>query len=130
MQELPADELENYLELYNIGYVLVFTNYGRAYFDNIECMEKMYSGGTFTIYQNTTNEQNFCYQSKARVRADYDSIIVQTAENETTILKYHYYESLKIEPSALVLEPVYLYDDPVPFISVKNGDIKNFVIYN
>ena len=55
---------------------------------------------------------------------------MENAPSGITILKYHYLDTLRIEPESLKLEPVWLMEDPIPFIKVENGNCSAFSIHN
>lgn len=130
LDDISYDELDKYLELYNVKYFLVFSESAYIYFDRNPKFKKIFSAGRFSIYEYSDSDENFCYKSRADVEATYDKIFVRNATSRVTILKYHYINTLRIKPETLPRRPIKLLDDPVPFILVKNGDYRDFLIYN
>ena len=132
LDEISYDELDNYLKLYNIKYFLVFSESAYIFFNGNRKFKKIFNEGRFSIYEYSDSDENFCYRSRshANVKATYDKIAVRNATSRVTILKYHYIDTLRIRPKKLTIKPIKLVDDPVPFILVKNGKRRNFVIYN
>lgn len=130
LNDLSDNELEKYLELYNIKYFLVFGNNESAFFDKKRRFRRVFSSGIFRIYDYLDSDESFCYKCNATVTADYDKIIVENATPGSVILKYHYIDTLRIEPGNLKIGPIRILDDPVPFILVENGERSAFVITN
>ncbi len=122
--------LRPYLELYNVKYFLVHSDMSKRVFDAMPMFKIIFKKGDYVIYEYTDLAESYCYRCQADVKADYDKITVSNAVSETTTLKYHYIETLKVKPEGLEIEPVRLLDDPIPFIRVKNGKQKDFVVYN
>jgi hypothetical protein len=130
LDDLSYDELDKYLELYNVKYFLVFSERAYIFFDRNQKFRRIFKSGRYSIYEYSDSDESFCYKSRADVEATYDKILVRNASSDVTILKYHYINTLRIIPVTLPFRPIKLLDDPVPFILVKNGDYRNFLIYN
>ncbi|MFA4888464.1 MAG: hypothetical protein WC628_02665 [Candidatus Omnitrophota bacterium] len=130
LNNLSEQELAKYMELYNIKYFLVFSQQAHEYFSKNMKFKKVFSRAEFGIYEYAGASDSYCYQCQAIVEAGYDSIKVKNAFAKKTILKYHYLSTLKIKPENLIIQPIKLMDDPIPFIMVENGDCHDFTIYN
>ncbi len=92
-----------------------------------------FSGTTrfqYTIYEHLEGRESYCYGCDARVEAVDDRIKVSAATSPVTILKYHYIDTLRVEPSSIKIGPIRLLDDPVPFIRVENGRQRRFEVFN
>jgi hypothetical protein len=63
-----------------------------------------------------------------RVTAEYDRLRVGDASPGGVVIKYHWMKTLQIRPISLSVRPVFVAPDPVPFISVENGEVREFVI--
>ena len=61
---------------------------------------------------------------------DYDRVRIENASVGRLVVKTHWIDTFKAEPD-VPLSPVYLLDDPVPFIAVDNAvGHKDILIYN
>jgi hypothetical protein len=129
LSQIPGDELKEYLELYNVKYILIFNESTGDYFDR-NGFERIFESGIYRIYEYPESSESFCYNCTAVVNAGYDRIFVENASTGTTILKYHYLETLKTRPDTMEIKPILLMDDPVPFIMVENGNNSEFLVYN
>jgi hypothetical protein len=82
--------------------------------------------GVFTIY-DVRQPASWFITGDGAVAATYNRLEVTNASAGSLVLKYHWVDTLRTEP-VLPLRPVYLGQDPVPFIAVDNGQVTNFVI--
>jgi hypothetical protein len=130
LTDISEERFDEYMELYNIKYFLVFSESAKAFFDKNDGFKKVFSSGKYAIYDYINSDESFCYKCNATVKAGYDRLAVENALSNVTILKYHYIYTLKIKPDDLIIKPVQLLDDPVPFIMVENKNCSSFTIYN
>ena len=130
LQDISDAELDAYLELYNIEYILVFSPPAKSFFRSKNRFRRVLNEPPFAIYRYLNSDASYAYRSRADVTADYDRIVVKNATSPQTILKFHYLSSLRVEPETMALRPIKLLDDPVPFIQVDNGARRDFIIYN
>ena len=138
LNRISDSELASYLELYNVKYFLIFSEGACKFFDSHKSFKKIFPINdsanktyphTFSLYEYLDANESFCYNCSADVFADYDLINVTNATSNITVLKYHYYDTLKITPE-LTMKPIKLLDDPIPFIKVETGNQTEFTIYN
>lgn len=139
LNNISDSEFASYLELYNVRYFLVYSKKAHERFDARKNFKKMFSVNdltdktdpdTFSLYEYMDANESFCYKCDADVHADYDIIQVANATSNVTILKYHYYDTLKIAPETIKIKAINLLDDPIPFILVENRNYTNFTIFN
>lgn len=129
LENIQPSQFEEYLNLYNIKYFLVFSRTAKKFFDHKKKFKKIFAKKKFAIYDYMESTENFCYKCNADIKAHFNQIVVQNARSEKIILKYHYIKTLKIIPEYLKIKPIYLLDDPIPFIMVENKG-NDFIIYN
>lgn len=129
LSEISDSLLQAYCRLYAVTHVLVFSPAGRCYFRNNRLFKELFFTDPYSIFEYTAQESNRCQGCVADVRPSCGSLSVTNAQGPSVILKYHYHPMLKIEPASLILEPVKILDDPVPFIRVRNGTVRDFVIH-
>ena len=142
---LSDEELLNYLDLYNVGWVIARSRETRTYlseryiqnnslFKSIDRFSLNYYAGEkyykFHLYEVNRN-LSFIIGGTADVEADFNKIKVKNlkTKNNEIILKYHYHPTLKAT-DGLQLEPVYMQDIPMPFIKVTGINIQEFEVYN
>jgi hypothetical protein len=121
--------LQAYCKLYSVTHVLVCNPAGRDFFRNIPEFKELFFTDPYAIFEYTAQETARCYGCLADVRPACGSLTVTNAQGPEVILKYHYHPMLKIKPESLKMEPVNIMEDPVPFIRVKNGTVRDFVIH-
>jgi hypothetical protein len=130
LKKISDYRLKQYLELYNIRYILTYSNIAHEFFGKSNMFKHIFKAGAYNIYEYLESKGSYCYEGTADIRVDYDKIFVENASPGTIILKYHYIDTLRIRPDWLKIGPVRLMDDPIPFIKVENGTCTNFTIYN
>lgn len=119
LDQLRTADLKSYFELYNIGWIIVYSQSARAYFDSIPEIEPLIVSPTANLY-GTQVKNSLCYKGSADIDATYNQFIVNNCISDTLILKYHYFKYLKVFPNSVLIDGVYLQNDPVPFIRLIN----------
>ena len=128
LAEFSFEHLRNYIELYNIGYFLVFDKGAKDYFACNPDFEEIYQQGDKSLFGLKKSQFSFCYRCQANVSFDLDKVEVSAAKDPVTTLSLHYFPHMEVIPADLVLRPVFLLDDPTPFIQVVNNRITDFTI--
>ncbi len=123
---LAEAELAGFLDTYNIGYVVSWNEDPKTYLKH-RMFSVMKTIGKFNVYRVNMRSSYFL-QGSGDVSATYNKISVRNASNGSVVLKYHWFENLKTRPE-LKIEPYRTHDDPVGFIRVYNGSVKDFDIY-
>jgi hypothetical protein len=123
-------ELTGYLDLYNIGWVICWSDKAKMFFDRYPdyfLFKKRID--KFIIY-GTNRRFNFFLKGNGKVRATFNEIELQEIEPDEgeVIISYHWMKYFKAEP-ALKVERVLFLEDPVGFIRLKNPPQK-VRIYN
>ena len=110
-----------YLRLYNIGWIVVHSEKSKRYLaqfaGHVEPANRFEGLQTFVVKQ----ELDFVQEGHASVRtAAYGKLVVDQrgTAGEPIVLKYHYVPGLRAVDGSPV-EPVFLMDDPNPFIRVR-----------
>ena len=143
LSSVQEKELADYLELYNVGWIIARSNNAKKYLYNIyrngNLFEDLHTIGfikgkeklwRFTIFK-VKNNPNFIFGGNADVSVEMNRISIKNLriQDKDIILKYHWHPTLR-STHGLRLEPVYLMDAPVPFIKVRNVNTPEFDIYN
>jgi hypothetical protein len=129
IEEFSAQNIKKYLEIYNIHWIIAWSDESKALFSS---RPDMYPLSTqidkFSIYRVPHNS-SFFLKGTGKINVAYNRIEVSDASQRELILKYHYIRTLKVDPP-LPIESFRVLDDAIGFIKVKNGEVSNFTIYN
>ncbi len=137
ISDFDVPDLFEYLQTFNVQWIIVNPGFfpGKMYHFGEYVSQKKPDFITpvsgvrdFKIYRVNISP-TFFMQGSGRVQATYNTVRVQDASPGEVVLKYHWLSSLKTDPP-LQLEPFPVLSDPVGFIRVRNGDVRDFVIYN
>jgi hypothetical protein len=128
VSQYSSDELEKYFDLYNIKWVVAWSNASKRTFNkHPELMSKIKEIGKFSIYENKI-EPTFFIKGDGNITANYNIIEITNATPNGIILKYRYSKILKTEPM-LKIEKYKLENITIAFMSIFNGNMSSFKIY-
>jgi hypothetical protein len=122
-QDRPIDDLDeqtlsSYLSLYNVRWVLCWKRSTKRFFGRLPFAERAGDFDKFTLYRIEIPPSYFLHGSgRAEVRGIRILLSDVTPENDRVTIKFHWFERLRTRPPR-VIEPIYMLDDPIPFISV------------
>ena len=117
--DIPREEFLVYLELYNVGWVMAHSEVSKQYFESIEEISHVESYRELSFYV-VDREHSFFAKGSGKVDATAANRIALTdLQGSQVVLKYHYIEGLTATPKTAIT-PVYLSDDPLPFIALDN----------
>lgn len=132
IEQVTVAQLKEFLDVYNIGAVLCFSEPAKKLLDNATSLvTKVGDYGSrrqLALYQ-VTNPKGFLIGGRGDVRAEVNHIYVQNlvAESDSVVIKYHWDEALRCAPNCRV-ERVFFAGDKVGFIKVHNPP-SSFTIY-
>ena len=118
-QSLSDEQVRGYLDLYNIGAVVVF--------DPASIQRLQSIPGLVTIDQRigpvhlmkVNQPRSWFVEGEGEVRAGFNRLELSHLKGQVVILKYHWIEGLTGSP-AVKIEPVKMLDDPIPFVKLIN----------
>jgi hypothetical protein len=118
-QSLSDEQLRGYLNLYNIGAVVVF--------DPASIQRLQSIPGLVTIdrrigpvhLMKVNQPRSWFVEGEGEVRAGFNRLELSHLKGQVVILKYHWIEGLT-GSSAVKIEPVKMLDDPIPFVKLIN----------
>jgi hypothetical protein len=120
INSIDHDQFEKYLNLYNIGWILVHSDESKKYFDN-------YPGavvtGTFQQLKGYRLERPLTYfaEGTGRVeRREHNKLVLSDVSGPDAVIKYHFVDGLRSDPPTTLL-PVKMLDDPTPFVKIVNS---------
>ena len=127
--EIETAQLRNYLDIYNIGHVLVFSETAKRVFERDELGKKIFVHDNIVLYKINNSCSSYCIQCSAKIAPKTDRIVVTNVTTGSMILKFYYNAKLKVFPPSVIISPMQIADDPKPFIHVNNRLLKDFTIY-
>lgn len=110
----PAD-FRSYLDLYNIGWIIVFSPESKAYLDHQPELARTASFGPFQTYKVDGPHSFFVSGSGVVTHFGFNDLALDQLKGAQVVLKYHFVPGLKAAPATRI-EPVTLAGDPTPFI--------------
>lgn len=137
LRTFELSDFQKYLATYNVTWIITRSSlYPKDAFTLQDYIQKnrprfihlAVQYDDFTIYR-VQGESNAFLKGGGEVKAELDRLQIRNASAGELILKYHWLPTFKTEPP-LPLEPFPVLDDPIGFIRIQNGDIRDFVIYN
>jgi hypothetical protein len=130
IRTFTLEQLKYYFDHYNVKWILCWKKETIEHLSQFpEYIKEIKIIDNFKIYV-VKRRPTFFLKGTGDVRADYNRIELKniTAPEQEIILSFHWMEYLITEPP-MTIEPVFLADDPVGFIKVRNP-AESFVIYN
>jgi hypothetical protein len=112
---IPPADFRNYLDLYNIGWIIVFSPESKAYLNRQPELVRTAAFGPFQTYRVEGPHSFFVSGSGVVSHAGFNDLELDWLQGTQVVLKYHYVAGLVTNPAARV-EPVTLPGDPSPFI--------------
>ena len=126
LNDFAPHELRGYLDTYNVGWVIAFTDESIETFGHAVWLRSVAQVGRHRIYENIDPGTPFL-KGTGSARAEYGAIRVSGASRGELVLKYHWAPFLTTEPPQEITPQIVL-DDPVPFIRVPANAFADFVI--
>lgn len=130
LDQLNEADFFSYLHLYNITAIAVGSDKARSLLERYKNVLALQGAAGGHTWYNVKIRPDWFYKGGGKLSLNYDSIALKDVSKGPVILKLHWAKTLKSDPP-LNLEPVYLLDDPVPFIGFVNStDRQDILIYN
>jgi hypothetical protein len=117
LDALPVARFQEYLELYNVGWILAHSDGLKRYLAGVPNVSLMSSSAPLSFYR-VGIDHSFFVQGAGRVAARaVNRIDLDGLQGDVIVLKYHYVPGMRAEPYAKV-DGVMLLDDPEPFVRI------------
>ena len=127
-EELTPETLKDICGLYNIRTVILHDEVSKKIMGKLRPVAySLAQYGQLEIF-GISISPSFFLMGGGDLSADLNHIKIKNATAPETVIKYHYFELLKTRPE-LPLERWSVPNDPVGFIKVGNGDVREFEIY-
>lgn len=114
---LPVSRFREYLELYNIGWILVHSDSARNYLAGVPDVLLVSTTGPLAFYRVQMNHTFFLQGSGAVTARAMNRLEISNLEGDTIALKYHYVPGIRSDPPARI-DGIRMLDDPEPFIRI------------
>jgi hypothetical protein len=130
VQSWSVQELKVMLDLYNIESVACLSDISNKYFSQQTALfEPMAQAGEYVFYQ-VNQTPSWFIEGSGTLTIDYDALTISNPSLGSLILKFHYLDTLKTAPP-LPIHPIWIKDDPVPFIRIENiKEASTIKVYN
>jgi hypothetical protein len=117
ISELTRSQLLDYLGLYNVGWIIAYSEQATRLFDSLPELIPGDSHGPFKFY-TVQGDRSFFLRGTGRiVGRSFGRIELDGLSGDAVTLKYHFVPGLRTEPPRHV-EPVMQADDPTPFVRI------------
>lgn len=128
LREIPPERFLEYIDLYNVRWLLTATPEAAAYVDSLPFVRVLWSSEHFFLFGVATPGSGFASERAASVCASYDLLHVTLASGsdqnppKRILLKYHWDRGLRVAAPSMIF-PAKQLDDPVPLILLEpNGE--------
>jgi len=141
MEQIPSDEMHRTLALYNVGWVLVFTDYSRSQIETrmTGFLEPWGRAGAFSVYR-VRRPPSFFLRGSGTLKASLNRIELSNvvAEGGEVVLSMHFLETFRSQPSRPLLSehreglPVGFFrilDPPEHLVLVNDGRISPAAVW-
>ena len=126
LSDFPPEQLRAYLDTYNVGWVIAFTDESIETFGRATWLRRVAKVGRHQIFESTDPATAFL-KGTGSVRAEYGAVRVSNASRGELVMKYHWAPFLTTDPPQEIV-PQTVLDDPVPFIRLPANTVSDFVI--
>jgi hypothetical protein len=117
IDSFSEQELSHYLRLYNIGWIVAFSEPSKRVFDGMSGVNPLESHGPIKTYA-VAGPRTFFLEGSGTVAArTFGRVELARLSGAAVVLKYHYVPGLRTVPAAR-LTPVFLPGDPTPFVHI------------
>jgi hypothetical protein len=130
LSTMKEEDFSAYLSLYNVELVVARSGSLIDVLDRMtNTLELIDEVPPHKIYRNLEPATWFL-DGDGRISFEYDKITIDDASTGILIPKVHWFDTFKSEP-AVPIHPVFLMDDPVPFLSIDNSaGFRHIEIFN
>jgi hypothetical protein len=120
IEGFDRDEFWRYLRLYNVGWIVVFSDASKRFLLQLPGLVPGPVHGPFATFV-VDQPLSFFLEGNGRIESrSINRLVLSQLSPEGVLLKYHYVPGLRAMPAGTV-EPVLLPKDPEPFIRVRSS---------
>jgi len=120
---ISHQKMNEYIDRYNIGWILVHSDRSKDYFHSMPGAAFIEENHGISIFR-ITQPSSFFFDGYGRViERDFNHLELDELQGKQVTLKYHHVEGLLATPP-VEIQPVYIGNDPTPFIRLINPPVK------
>jgi len=124
--DFSPNEFEKYFNLYNIKWIVVWSDASKSVFDNLPQVSKVKQIGKFSVYE-TKIQPTFFLQGSGTITADYNKITVTNASKGEIVIKYNFFDELKVDHDLKISR--YEIPGSFGFIKILNNNATKFKVF-
>ncbi|MGZ3814279.1 MAG: hypothetical protein ACXVA0_21270 [Mucilaginibacter sp.] len=117
IEDIPPEKFVEYLNLYNIGWVIAHSDKSKSYFNKISNMTPGPSFRELQFYTVNAKHDFFIKGAGVIKKRDHNLIELSELSDDVVELKYHYFPDFKANVDVKI-EAASKMDDPIPFIRI------------
>lgn len=123
IESISMKEMREYLERYNIGWIVVHSDRSKRYFTQLPGAMLADEGEGISIYR-TDVEGNYFFKGTGKiVERGFNRLVLDDLQGDDVLLKYHYIPGLVSDPP-VAIEPAWIGDDPNPFVRLLHPPVR------
>ncbi|MBK1694469.1 hypothetical protein CKO09_06910 [Chromatium weissei] len=123
--DISPETMQEYFDRYNIGWIIVHSEKSKRYFDQLVGVTCIDEWEKLKFYQVQRPHSFFIKGFGELVERTADRLVFKNVSGDSVILKYHYLP--KMESNEGTISPIFIGDDPNPFIQLQ-GKLSEIVI--
>ncbi len=130
LDDWTPEEFRKQLDIYNIGAMIVWSTDVKDFLGRVDGLVPLQQSDPYALF-GVAGDHTFLISGKAAsVEASQDCIQIKAAEPGRLVLKYHYFKTLRADPSMPITPVSAGNGDPNPFIQIDNQAKRDIRIYN
>ncbi len=119
LSAIPYERMNEYLNLYNVGYIIVHSDVAKQYFDKMPRINLDGEYGKLRAYITREPHSYFLRGSGRIENRSHNSLLLTDVSDSEIVLKYHYVPGMVADPP-IRIEGVRMLDDPHLFVRIEN----------
>jgi hypothetical protein len=119
LDDLTPERFREYLDLYNIGWLLLHSDKAKQYVSKLPDIHAVDTKGPLVLYRFNHPHSFFLEGNGSIESRNVNQLALSHLSGESIILKYHWVPSLHAEPP-VEIDSVKMLDDPEPFIRIQH----------
>jgi hypothetical protein len=119
MEQLSRPTFSQYLDVYNVGWILAHSTTAKRYLDNMPGVVPIAGYRELKAYRYDHPLSYFLVGSGKVIEQRTNNLVLDNIIGSEIVVKFHYLPGMKSDPPATIL-PIQVMDDPNPFIRILN----------
>ncbi|PQJ95497.1 hypothetical protein CXB77_15070 [Chromatium okenii] len=123
--EISPEKMHEYFDRYNIGWIIAHSEKSKRYFDQLNGVVCINEWKQLKFYQVQRLHSFFLAGAGELVARDANRLVFKAVLGDSITLKYHYLPGMQVTEGTI--DPVFIGDDPNPFIQLR-GASQNVIL--